>query len=231
MASPGELVAAVAAVLGVPQPSVVVHDRNLVVAGLRTKGGRGRSAARVTARDAAGLLIAVAGSSLVRDSVETWNDYAPLHPTGGQVQRPVDGGSDINHSPPPVWDLGGLPICSLQALPESHTFGDALAALISAAADGSLASALEEAQRKTVENGGKHFTWGIQVDLFAPANVAIIRIFAGGSRFKTEETKRYGERNTPRTREELASDSTGDLTQQRSFRERTIVRIGQLLKA
>ena len=48
MASPGELVRTLAEVLGVPEPTVTVHDRNLVTAGLRTKGGRGRRAASFT---------------------------------------------------------------------------------------------------------------------------------------------------------------------------------------
>src|SRR5262245_51999266 len=70
MATPGELVAAVSKLLGVPQPTVAQHDRNLVVAGLRSKSGRGRSAPKVTPRDAAHLLAAVMGSVMVKDSAE-----------------------------------------------------------------------------------------------------------------------------------------------------------------
>lgn len=58
MATPGELVKVIAEVLGVPEPTVVVHDRNLVIAGLRTKGGRGRSAASVTTADGTNVLFA-----------------------------------------------------------------------------------------------------------------------------------------------------------------------------
>jgi hypothetical protein len=69
MASPGELVQAVAEVLGVPEPTVIQHDRILAAAGLRTKGGRGLSAAHVTSDDAANLLISICGAPLFGASV------------------------------------------------------------------------------------------------------------------------------------------------------------------
>lgn len=69
--TPGQLVNAVAIALNVPAETVVQHDRNLVVAGLRTKGGRGHSAPKVTALDAARLVTAVLGSVRVLDSVNT----------------------------------------------------------------------------------------------------------------------------------------------------------------
>lgn len=78
MTTPRELVLSVAMHAGVPESTVTQHDRNLSVAGMRTMGGRGRSAARVTYQDAANLLIAVAGSRNVKDSVATVNDYAGL---------------------------------------------------------------------------------------------------------------------------------------------------------
>jgi hypothetical protein len=53
-----------------------LHDRNLVVAGLRSRSGRGDSAARMTARDAAHLLVAVLASSQLQDSVETVRQYS-----------------------------------------------------------------------------------------------------------------------------------------------------------
>jgi hypothetical protein len=69
--TPGQLVNAVAIALNVPAETIVQHDRNLVVAGLRTKGGRGHSAAKVTPLDAARLVTAVLGSVRVLDSVDT----------------------------------------------------------------------------------------------------------------------------------------------------------------
>jgi hypothetical protein len=71
LVTPGQLVNAVAIALNVPTETVVQHDRNLVVAGLRTKGGRGHSAAKVTLLDAARLVTAILGSVRVLDSVNT----------------------------------------------------------------------------------------------------------------------------------------------------------------
>jgi hypothetical protein len=69
--TPGQLVKAVSIALDVPEETVVQHDRNLVTAGLRTKGGRGPSAPKVTPLDAARLLVATLGSVRTKDSVET----------------------------------------------------------------------------------------------------------------------------------------------------------------
>ncbi len=57
--SPGLFVEKLAKILGVPAKSITVIDRALLEAGLRVRGGRGRSAAKVTIADAAMLLLAV----------------------------------------------------------------------------------------------------------------------------------------------------------------------------
>ncbi len=114
MATPRQLVEDTAEILGVSEATVVVHDRNLATAPtpLRSVAGRGRAAARVTAGDAANLLIAVAASESVKDSAKTVLAYRDL--VGGSA---VDSG-----------------IQSYDELPARHTFGQALAALIEAAA-------------------------------------------------------------------------------------------------
>jgi hypothetical protein len=78
MATPKELVLAVAKNTGVPINSVVQHDRNLSLAGLRTVAGRGRAAAKMTYQDAANLIIAVAASRNVKDSAATVSEYSAL---------------------------------------------------------------------------------------------------------------------------------------------------------
>lgn len=123
MATPGELVEVMAKALGVPAPTVVVHDRNLVMAGLRSKGGRGRSAVHVTERDAAHLLTALLGSSQVRDSVHTVKRYAKT--------RCVKESSGAD----------GFKRCGIKVLTElgdDHSFLDALEALIIAAGNASV---------------------------------------------------------------------------------------------
>ena len=110
MASPGELVRKLSELLGIPEPTIVLHDRNLVIAGLRSKTGRGKSAARMTARDAAPLLIAVLGSSQVKDSVQTVRRYKET-----RFIAIVSGGYDDSAS------------VVLRDLPPDHSFVDAIA--------------------------------------------------------------------------------------------------------
>ncbi len=57
--SPGVFVKKLARILGLPSKSVVVVDRALLEAGLRSRGGRGRSAPKFTVTDTATLLLAV----------------------------------------------------------------------------------------------------------------------------------------------------------------------------
>jgi len=135
MATPGELVKVIAAVTGEDEATVAHHDRNLVVAGLRTKGGRGRSAATVTARDGAVLLTAVLGSYRVKDSVDTVQRYTLTqeHHSHWHQHFPgnVQGMGRAN-----VWQGFGVP--ELANLPLSHNFVDAMEVLITLAASGDL---------------------------------------------------------------------------------------------
>lgn len=121
MASPGELVKLIAACTGEDEPTVSVHDRNLVIAGLRSKSGRGRSAAKVTARDAACILTALLGSAKVRDSVDTVHRYEASQEAEAR---------EIGHH---KWAEFVIP--EMAALPLSHSFVDALEALIQITAE------------------------------------------------------------------------------------------------
>src|SRR5262245_12006906 len=82
MATPGQLVEAMAVSLGISVATVIQYDRQLAESGLRSKGGRGTSAAAVTAQDAANLLIAIAASPLagptVKEAVRTCEAYGSL---------------------------------------------------------------------------------------------------------------------------------------------------------
>jgi hypothetical protein len=78
MATPGRLVEIMAKTLGVAAPTVVQYDRVLADNGLRSKGGRGNSAAQVTARDAANLLIAIMASPTVQDAARACRTYGRL---------------------------------------------------------------------------------------------------------------------------------------------------------
>jgi hypothetical protein len=114
VATPRQLVQATAEILGLSEATVIVHDRNLATSptALRSVAGRGRAAARVTAVDAANLLIAVVASESVKDSARTVLAY-----------RDLMGDSAIKSG-----------IQRYDELPATHTFGQALTALIEAAA-------------------------------------------------------------------------------------------------
>jgi hypothetical protein len=124
MATPGELVHTVANALGIPEATIVQIDRNLVDAGLRSKGGRGRSAAQVKSEDAANLLIAIGGAPIsgaaIKETRKICDRFAPL-----QATRRGKPASFLKLKP-------RLP--TLGKLPPGHSFRDAIVALIDSAA-------------------------------------------------------------------------------------------------
>lgn len=113
MATPRTLVEKLSEILGVSPATVTVHDRNLSSAPtpLRTVAGRGRAAARVTAIDAANLLIAAVASESVKDSVAAVLTYGALSGEHAVVSG----------------------IARFDELPHTHTLSEALVALIQAA--------------------------------------------------------------------------------------------------
>ena len=208
MATPGELVEVMADALGVPAATVVVHDRNLVIAGLRSKGGRGRSAAQVTERDAAHLLTAILASAQVRDSAYSVERYAKT--------RPVERSSGADS-----YKRSGIK--QLAKLPGRHSFIDALEALITAAATGSLPKAAV-----------------IEVAALTPGTIGDIRI--AGLAHKATVHVRYGEptpwdeRKVPSARKVdqweanmKKQQSATDLEQYRRVSARTIFKLGRTL--
>jgi len=219
MASPGQLVDTVAQVLGVPQPTVKVHDYNLSVAGLRSKGGRGRSAAKMTSADAANLLIAVAASSFVKDTVDTVRDYADL---------------PVFHNMSASW-ADTLP--SLQALSREHTMREALIGLIDAARSGDLLNWITEVT--PVENRPSIrmlYNYRVKVIFHGPMPMVDIRL--PGKDLSSDIFMRYVERSPDtgdmeeikRWSAELnARDKPGDLEQLRIFTATTILKIGEVL--
>jgi hypothetical protein len=234
VASPGELVKRIAETFGAPEATVTLHDRNLADAGLRTKGGRGRSAAKMTALDVANLLVAVAGSSMVKNTVQTVEDYSGLPSRGGEMSVRKDAHSfSINGNPPSIWDLSAFPIQALQKLPAEHSFRDAIVALIEAAADGSL---IEAVKNLPVEQIGKHRIgnhWRIEVILWGPYPQAAIRIYCKDF----SEKHHYSAIPTDMdkimewSKEMEADRNHGDLQQIREFSSKTILAMGDLLKS
>jgi hypothetical protein len=124
MATPGELVKVVATVLGLPDAYVASTYRSLREAGLVTKGGRGPSAAKMTARDAATLLGGILGTGQIVDAANAVNQFL----------------TRIPHSPPTPFKR--VKIAGIADLQADHSFIDALEAIINVAAEGKLVRAV-----------------------------------------------------------------------------------------
>lgn len=85
----------VAVALGVPVATVVQHLRNLQKDDRISFKGYGRGAARMGPRDAASLLLATVGSTLVKDSVATLDSFGNLEPI--RIGRPPSGIVFLEH--------------------------------------------------------------------------------------------------------------------------------------
>ncbi|WP_179379759.1 hypothetical protein [Jannaschia marina] len=133
MPTPGQLTKKVAATLGVDETTAATAWRVLREAGEVTKGGRGRSAAQVTARDAAKLIFAICGSNTIKDAGEFiaradtsrghGHRVADWAPTGegkiGSGKNPLS----------PAWELQRLNITTVTDLPTAHSAIDVLEGL------------------------------------------------------------------------------------------------------
>ncbi len=130
MAKLSTLIPICAHVMDLPDRTVAIYARYLREGRLISTGGRGPGGADMTPRDCANLLIAIMGTNLVKDAAKAVPKYRPL--VAGRQQ----------------WRLPNMPLPALTRLSEFHQFGVALEALITAAMDGSLESALEAASKK-----------------------------------------------------------------------------------
>lgn len=131
MPSPGELQKKVAATLGgLDDTTAATTWRVLREAGLVTKGGRGRSAAQVTQRDAATLIFAICGSTTIKDAPAF---ISRADTSRGHGHRVMDwapaGKGKIGHGKNPLspaWELDRLHINSVTGLPTAHSALDVL---------------------------------------------------------------------------------------------------------
>lgn len=208
MGTPGELVRCIAASLRIAQPTVVQYDRNLAAAGLRSKGGRGLSAARVTSKDAANLLIAIAGAPIsgasVKETRKTWERYALLPAQSGFGPRSLEPGPGRFLSA-----QKGFP--TLAHLKQGHKFVDALTTLIDSVRSGDF----DEITEKKAE--GRRSS--AQVSFDAPFIQATILILPGNDP-AISVNYRFGGIGE--------FSSGGDLFQRRSFGIQTLRAVAQI---
>jgi hypothetical protein len=231
VASPGQLVSKVSELLGISEATIVQHDRNLVVAGLRSKSGRGPSAARMTARDAAHLLVAVLGSHHVKDSVQSVRGYRET-----RLSKYLSIGYQDSS------------IAALTSLPPEHSFVDAVEALVAAAADGSLGRAIYDAIDE-IQGEKIGFPPIIKISVQSPHQVGDISLGGGETGIARPGLSGYGryalldpwskhesleipaeELEAWRKKAEEYHIAT-DLTQVRQISAKTILAVGELLRS
>jgi hypothetical protein len=204
MATPGQLVQAIAEALGVPVETVTNYDRVLSENGMRSKSGRGRGAARVTPTDAANLLIAILGSPIagasVKESANTCRTYGSL-PVLGHVCGTLSFAS------------ARVGLRMLDELPKKHTLRDGISALIQSAASG-----------EHYRVPAKHFDIGCTTTLVGPQPWA--EIYAAGD-IEGAKSAKFARRVYTWGEKPLPIES--DLRQERRITYRTIRRIGLLL--
>jgi len=164
--TPGQLVKAMAVALNVPEETVVQHDRNLVVAGLRTKGGRGPSAPEVTLLDAARLLVATLASKRNKDSVATVRAFEHAVSLPKLFSKSFRAGGAPSELDQYLVKLEKLYAdLSLSHLREDHSFMEAVVSLIAEAIELLKASKLDELKER--------FAW-LNLECQYPETVASI---------------------------------------------------------
>lgn len=207
MATPAQLVQTISSATGVPLPTVVDIDRKLVKAKLRTKEGRGFNAAQMAPLDAARLLTAVLGSAHANTAADAVARYAKTWP-------------DRTRSSEKLFATAMLD--DLTKLSARHSFVDALGALITSAATGSLAKLIA-----ITEDGWKPM---IEVFAFTRATRGRIRIagLPNGLTASIEYIPAPGGRNS-RRKPGRTEEESGDLEQSRRITERTILPVAALL--
>lgn len=246
MASPGELTKAVAEVFGTDPVTVANIYRGLREAGLVTKGGRGRSAAVVSSRDAAMLLLGVCASDSVKDAPASAKEYASLRAGIARVRNWADVQEKRTRQsetrPPPKWTLSDFHFDELTALPVRHGAIDAIAAFLSVFAKPS-----DEPAKLVLSE------WEINFAFEWPNLTLEIGLYA-----RTKENKHYSETmsyfidgpregyidvrlHTDEGRKSIANQLkekgrqtrliSGDLKVVRSFGIVTLARIGELIRS
>jgi hypothetical protein len=133
--TPGQLVKAVALALDVREETVVRHDRNLVVAGLRTKGGRGPSAPSVTTLDAARLFVATLASIKIRGSEQVVRRFEDTKFTAPQSDADTFAMfKEVAAMPQDIENKMSSTVkfkdVAIMRLPREHNFVEAIASLI-----------------------------------------------------------------------------------------------------
>ncbi|MDR3471223.1 MAG: hypothetical protein P4M09_05995 [Devosia sp.] len=205
MATPAQMMETLAEVTRIPLATIVDHDRKLTKAGLRTKGGRGFSVAQVTSLDVARLLTSILAGSRATDAASA-------------VERYVHAIVDRARSGEAGFAIARLD--DLAKLPPRHSFVDALVAVITSAAKGSIAT--------LVKTGAPP-----HIEVFALTRATRGRIRITGLPDGETVSVEYGPTGTRPTKPggtgQSPEEDVGDFEQSRRITERTILSVAELL--
>lgn len=225
MAKPGELAELIAEMFGAELPTVRQQARELRDHNYMAKEKGGRGSGSMTARDAAHLVIAAAGTNSVRKSVKI-------------VERP---GQFISRAG--KWELPFLLIPELTKLPANHTLIDAVEALIGSGISGTLQDAVNAIEGREVDLVHDLVPdTEIEVTLIGPMPGASVRI---GLLARDDEGNPIEDEDRQEIHSYSGFEKSGNLTgidiatkeeldidlhSAVRFGHRTIMRIAQLLK-
>jgi hypothetical protein len=212
MASPAQLVRRLSEITGVPLATVTDLDRRLVTGSLRSKGGRGLHAARVTPLDAARLLTAILGTAKANLAVGAVDRYTRTQVDPDRSSEKIFAASDL---------------ADLASLPARHSFVDGLEKLIASAAVGELARLIEKTENQFAPPA---------IEIFAFTLATYGRIRLAGLPNGVVTNVEYVPAPTPRGPHPkikgrgiaAANEIAGDLEQSRRVTERTILAVAEL---
>lgn len=177
MASPGELVSVVASTLGINEATAFVYARHLREANLLTKGGRGRSAAKMSDLDAARLVVAFLATEAAVSAPQAVEDFGPLTLSDLELNRDE-----------PTLTLTNL--CG-ERFGTPHTFEEAVAALIHGFSDEAFIEKLQQRQWGTNPLGDGGFLPPFWIRAFENKLAAQIDI-SGNKYTYTLNVEKYG---------------------------------------
>ncbi len=195
------------------------YDRELAKHELRSKRGRGTSAAIMTATDATNLLIAVMSGAQAKDASVAVARYAALI---ARTQK-----TSINDGSKVITffdyrgriDSGTLGLASIDDLAVGHKFFDFVHAMIESAESGQLERAVgDRITDKMHQMPGRTGSWGLSIRVSGPEPKAEISLSCDGSAHGCI----YSEHET--------EPASGDLQREMLISEATIIGIGRILR-
>ena len=248
MATSGQLVEAVGEAIGFAAETVVVHMRNLREAGLVDIRGRGRSAAKMTARDAARLLMAVSGTIHVKESVGAVLSFKELSAHRRELVSPkertipvtivphwIDGPRHWSVGCPLIPDLNGEEVrkrFGLGRVKLGTTFEEALIGLIEGTLADTLFPPLQSSDFRKPPSKIANYKRRLWVTLFRPEAYASITCLAEGITYEKVLFQKKSEgANAAYSDTAARKKQAGVLYRQSDFNEQTLKIVCDALRA